>query len=1004
MKVLIEKMIQLKKTINDLLGWLRDPIVARWDVIDEMKKYSNNIPSNLLSPETETLEDQLLAPLEIIFRGPSAVSAYHKAISEGKTIVKRVPIMFIGQGQSGKTSLKGSLKGERFNAEETTTKGIETDPSYCKVSPDVWKIGDGGEEATTSDPGPISYVQRTAECILKSLKEDINVDNPTYSKDSQEFWKNGGVEETDSDHADVTHNSSRETGVTGDEVGTGPDQSELNGLPDEIATALVETWRQQEEADSVQDEDLYSVLWDFGGQSVYYATHPIFLTTRAIYLLVYNLSRDPNGKVSPQVKRGFYEDIEDVFCERSNMDYLDLWMSSVSSLVLADEDFHELPASDLLPERLPPVFLVCTHADKPYKGSNPHRLACKIFGSLKTRVYGDHLVDFFFVDNTKSGSVEKCPEVDRLRREVKTVAKELPQPKEGVPIKWLKFEKEMKVKNQAGHKWISLDEAKNIAAEKCGISINEQFVAMLNFLHDHRIIIHFDDTQQLNRMVILDPQWLIDVFKEVITIRPYQRKERKHEQLWLKLEKEGILKEDLFQHVWGPLFDNGETCDSLIAMMEKFCLLCPLSSSVASDSPTEYLVPSMLKFPPQEDLSELIASAGIPPLYLKFTSSQVPFGLFPRLVLMVFQWCTKEFSSQTQPQLLQNFARFYTHPVEGCSLILQCHSSFIEVVVHKEGCATELSSDVASGMNLCSKSTYDAFQLEFARAVCRQLGLILECIRKEFPWLRNMAYDLSVCCPVCCASRSVDHCRGHNVRGCKEEQCLHLLSESQLCASHGSIVCTRSVVAANCKVPVDFIGLWFRPLKEQQATDSCDERRSLPCSGDAHNDQAVVLCGGVLEALTTQTCDASAVVAQFQKSLSLENLSLEQPDLDTKKKIRYLCLKAKTANKLDVVKKLREITPAGTTGPLLPEQRDVATIPLRLRQELTINLSGGEEWKFFAERLGLTPAEIRFLDKRVLNPCDAALEHARKQGLIENVGDLYDRLVNCEFPRLADLL
>ena len=66
--------------------------------------------------------------------------------------------------------------------------------------------------------------------------------------------------------------------------------------------------------------------------------------------------------------------------------------------------------------------------------------------------------------------------------------------------------------------------------------------------------------------------------------------------------------------------------------------------------------------------------------------------------------------------------------------------------------------------------------------------------------------------------------------------------------------------------------------------------------------------------------------------------------------------------------------------------------------------SGGEEWKFFAERLGLTPAEIRFLDKRVLNPCDAALEHARKQGLIENVGDLYDRLVNCEFPRLADLL
>lgn len=59
---------------------------------------------------------------------------------------------------------------------------------------------------------------------------------------------------------------------------------------------------------------------------------------------------------------------------------------------------------------------------------------------------------------------------------------------------------------------------------------------------------------------------------------------------------------------------------------------------------------------------------------------------------------------------------------------------------------------------------------------------------------------------------------------------------------------------------------------------------------------------------------------------------------------------------------------------------------------------------FLAERLGLAPAEIRFLEGRVLNPCDAVLEHARKQGLIQNVGDLYDKLVDCELPCLADLL
>ena len=114
-----------------------------------------------------------------------------------------------------------------------------------------------------------------------------------------------------------------------------------------------------------------------------------------------------------------------------------------------------------------------------------------------------------------------------------------------------------------------------------------------------------------------------------------------------------------------------------------------------------------------------------------------------------------------------------------------------------------------------SKSTYDAFQVDFARAVCRRLGLILECMRKEFPWLKNMAYDLLVCCPVCCASRSVNHCCNHNVRGCKKEQCLHLWSESQLLTGSEFILCTRSVVAVNCKVPVDCVGFWFGSLEER---------------------------------------------------------------------------------------------------------------------------------------------------------------------------------------------
>ena len=79
-------------------------------------------------------------------------------------------------------------------------------------------------------------------------------------------------------------------------------------------------------------------------------------------------------------------------------------------------------------------------------------------------------------------------------------------------------------------------------------------------------------------------------------------------------------------------------------------------------------------------------------------------------------------------------------------------------------------------------------------------------------------------------------------------------------------------------------------------------------------EQTLALPSGVLEALQMETCDANNVLARLQESLSLEQASLEQPDQGTKRLIRCICVKAKTAERLDVVEKLRDIVPAGTTG------------------------------------------------------------------------------------------
>ncbi|KAJ7369305.1 hypothetical protein OS493_039889, partial [Desmophyllum pertusum] len=130
------------------------------------------------------------------------------------------------------------------------------------------------------------------------------------------------------------------------------------------------------------------------------------------------------------------------------------------------------------------------------------------------------------------------------------------------------------------------------------------------------------------------------------------------------------------------------------------------------------------------------------------------------------------------------------------------------------------------------------------------------------------------------------------------------------------------------------------------------ERINLP-SVDGHQDKSLALPSDILGSLQSQSCNSQDVVVQLQETLQLNRSSLEEPEPDTKGWIRCLAREAKCSDRLDVVKHLREIVPAGTTGPLLNEHLDVRNIPGQQRLDLAVHLCGGNEWKVIAERLVL---------------------------------------------------
>ena len=62
---------------------------------------------------------------------------------------------------------------------------------------------------------------------------------------------------------------------------------------------------------------------------------------------------------------------------------------------------------------------------------------------------------------------------------------------------------------------MDLDQLLSVIRQVCHIVDEEEMTAMLNFYHDLGVIVKH------GRTVVLQAQWLIDLFKQLITVRPF---------------------------------------------------------------------------------------------------------------------------------------------------------------------------------------------------------------------------------------------------------------------------------------------------------------------------------------------------------------------------------------------------------------------------------------------------------------------------------------------------
>ena len=105
---------------------------------------------------------------------------------------------------------------------------------------------------------------------------------------------------------------------------------------------------------------------------------------------------------------------------------------------------------------------------------------------------------------------------------------------------------------------------------------------MINYFHDRHVVLHFSGTPELDRLVVLNAQWLIDICKMVITVTPLECQEEAFREHWQELERKGVLRIELVEHVWKDLIPEKETIVGLLHILERFGLVCQWTQSDGS--------------------------------------------------------------------------------------------------------------------------------------------------------------------------------------------------------------------------------------------------------------------------------------------------------------------------------------------------------------------------------------------------------------------------------------
>ena len=570
-----------------------------------------------------------------------------------------IRVMFVGNEGVGNSTLVRRLLRKPVNIKKyNSTNGIDVHIHSCAVDIEtgIWCFDETRGATRVAmlwrhlvGTNTNSFRRETSEesrsfhtRVAKMLQNQQTLEQIKYARDPMlvEMEADDTSEETEEETA-IERSIQRATYVTRNDVPkTDVRQSSCHGPGkplhpiDEYDIEVVITKSKALETEKKRPMAKVD-FYDFAGQLVFHASHPTFLSSRAIYIMTF----DMNSIINEEHER---QNVEEIHVNKyaggnqgtiSDIDSIFFWLNIVYMFAASKQSIY------------PHVILVGTHADK-LPRANQDKIVDKCFREIRCLLADSPLKTVlsdkeFVVDNTKKAD----PCFAELQTEIVTLARLQPHWGEHTPSKWLPLDREIQSARKSGVKVLSVEQIKELnSGLEVNISEDTELQLFLQFLHDTGEILYFNEST-LRDYAVLDPVWLIDALKAIITADQFAIRSPKQADKWKHFCETGIIYQSTIVAIFKENVEDPEffeNYDHVLRLMEKFLFIVSpinVSSCLEDNGAThkekdiEYIVPSMVQ--KQIDSKLITLSEGLsstPVLCMVSKNNFLPSAVFHKLL------------------------------------------------------------------------------------------------------------------------------------------------------------------------------------------------------------------------------------------------------------------------------------------------------------------------------------------------------------------------------------